>query len=616
VPPVPTRPRPAGARIAAAGASITRADWLILLPVLCPAILLLAGNDAFAFDPPGFLDSFIYLGYFWHYPEHLWVFDHNSNYKISRLPWVLPGAAAHALLSPVPAALVLAYVTLTGAAVALYLQIRDALRDRYAAAALGVMLACCTGMHAPGGWYYQALPAATYYLWSCWLLTRAAISSRRSAGWAFAAGASFAAAVHTHVFLIVFAPLLALLYWGVLCAAGERRPPRWGSMVASVTAGAVGLTVMLAAFNRATGGEFLFFLPQFELSFKLADTDPWWLPAKQWLPGATYLVLPFAFTLIGLAGVPGPWKGERRLAATLVALPCLATVITCVFQFWSRVTTLDYDYMAFVLYLHAFPAAAVALRRLDPDRRRVGAVFGVAAVILASLLFLMPTELPAAMTALVRHVGLAGSARIVPPLLLGVAGAAAVAITPRRFRLPIVAVWFAIMNAWTAPQPSAYGVHTPGSRQAMLQTFRDVDDFTERLDPTLIGIKFWLSSETLNTAEGPLESQQVFDSLLATRGWLTNLFGRSSPGLPIETLTIQHLSRATCVGILSSPARQAALARAMSEHYAALDRPLGIVANQQFVRGDLAVALTVLKPLDAKAHPLTAAPCLAPEPEP
>ena len=76
-------------------------DRFLLFPLLAPAVLLAAGNDAFGFDPPGYLDSFVYVGYFWHYPEHLWVFDDNSNYKISRLPWILPGYVLHALAGPV-----------------------------------------------------------------------------------------------------------------------------------------------------------------------------------------------------------------------------------------------------------------------------------------------------------------------------------------------------------------------------------------------------------------------------------------------------------------------------------------------------------------------------------
>src|SRR3954470_23708217 len=200
-----------------------RFDRLLLFPLLCPAALLLAANDGFGFDPPGFTDAFMYLGYFWHYPEHLWLFDDPVNYKISRLPWLLPGFVAHTLLAPIPAARVLAYCTLASAAGALYLHVRDTLRDRYAAAFASTMFACCTPLHGPGGWYYHTLAATGYYLWSCWLMTRAATAERRRAAWAAAAGACFAAAVHTHLFLMVFAPLLALLYWGALNAYENQR---------------------------------------------------------------------------------------------------------------------------------------------------------------------------------------------------------------------------------------------------------------------------------------------------------------------------------------------------------------------------------------------------------
>jgi hypothetical protein len=592
---------------------VRRLDWLVLYPLLCPAVLVMANNDGFGFDPPGWLDSFMYLGYFWHYPEHLWVFDDNSNYKISRLPWLLPGVAAHALFSPVTAARVLAYGTLASAAVALYLHVRDAIQDRYAAAFVGVLLACCTGMHAPGGWYYHALPAAGYYLWSCWLTTRAARAGRRAAAWAAGAGACFAAAVHTHVFLVVFAPLLLLLYWGALDVEGGQRWARWRTATTSAFVGAATLTAALAAINRISGGEWLFFLPQVEIALTLSQHDRWWLPADQWLPGATYLVLPIALMVTGLSTAFGAWKREQRLNGTLVVLPCLALAMTCVFQFWTRETTLDFDYMAFVLYLHAFAAAATAVAcSTDAGWRRLALLACSTALVLLPLLALMPADLPTVMSRLVERVGLMQSPRIVPPILLSLIGIAIASAVPRRIRVVVVAVWFSIINAWIAPQPTAYGFGTPGIRQEMLETFREADLFTHRLDPTMIGIKYWMSTEDLPTPQGPLPSQQVFDSFLATRAWLTNLFARASPGLPIETLTREHLERAPCLGILSSLERQAPLAQAMMTHYASVDQPLVVIAERQFRRDDFAFALTVLRPVSrARRSATDPRPCSA-----
>src|SRR4051812_38912470 len=578
-----------------------RFDRLLLFPLLCPAALLLAANDGFGFDPPGFTDAFMYLGYFWHYPEHLWLFDDPVNYKISRLPWLLPGFVAHTLLAPIPAARVLAYCTLASAAVALYLHVRDTLRDRYAAAFASTMFACCTPLHGPGGWYYHTLAATGYYLWSCWLMTRAATAERRRAAWAATARACFAAAVHTHLFLMVFAPLLALLYWGALNAYENQRSPRWVTTTASVVAGGVGLTALLAVVNRITGGVVFFFLPQLQIALKLARHDDWWRPAAQWLPDATYLVLPIAMIAAGLSTGYRVWKRSERPAGTLVLLPCVALALTCVFQFWRHVTTLDYDYMAFVLFPHAVAAGATAVWAFRPaasdaSRHPRGVLAISAAVILAPLLLLMPTTLPTLMNEAAARVGLAHVARIVPPLLFSLAGVIVTRIAPRAVQWAVIAVWFSIVNAWIAPQPAAYGVGTPGTRQEMLETFRDADEFAHRLDPSLVGIKYWISSENLTTPYGLLQSQQVFDSFVGTRAWLTNLFGRTSPGLPIEQLTLEHLERASCIGILSSRDQQAALAHAMMAHYASLERPLQVLAERRFERSEFGFALTVLRP--------------------
>jgi hypothetical protein len=143
-------------------------DRFLLVPLLTPIVLVAAGNDAFGFDPPGYLDSFMYLGYFWHYPEHLPLLD--DYYKISRLAWILPGYVMHAIGGVIAGSILLAYATLTAGAVALYLLVRDALHDRTSAAVVAIAWACCTWVHGVGGWNYHMLAAADYYLLACWLI--------------------------------------------------------------------------------------------------------------------------------------------------------------------------------------------------------------------------------------------------------------------------------------------------------------------------------------------------------------------------------------------------------------------------------------------------------------
>jgi hypothetical protein len=164
-------------------------------------------------------------------------------------------------------------------------------------------------------------------------------------------------------------------------------------------------------------------------------------------------------------------------------------------------------------------------------------------------------------------------------------------------RVIALAVWFSVVNAWIAPGPSAYGLGTPGYLQSMLHLFREADRVTTEIDPTLIGIKYWMSNESLSTPTGDVPLRSVFDSFLSTRAWFTNLLGRKSPSPPIEQLTLADLDRGACIGVLSSVASQARLQGEMQAHFASLDRPLRAVAVTQFENNGLSFALSVLKPV-------------------
>jgi hypothetical protein len=178
--------------------------------------------------------------------------------------------------------------------------------------------------------------------------------------------------------------------------------------------------------------------------------------------------------------------------------------------------------------------------------------------------------------------------------------------SPRRLRILAFAVWFALVNTWIAPGRMAYGIGTPGIHREMLSLFSEADRFATELDPSLVGIKYWISGSQISTGENEVVTG-AFDSFVATRTWLTNLLGRKSPGPPIEQLTLADVDRGVCIGLLSSVDAQQRLRSAMEERFAKLGRPLGRVAERRFERAELGFALTVLKPLStADAGP---APC-------
>jgi hypothetical protein len=578
-------------------------DRFLLFPLLTPAVLLAAGNDGFGFDAPGFVDPFAYLGNFWHYAEHLPRFD--NDYKISRLPWVLSGFAAHALGGEIVGAYILNYLTLAASAVALYLLVRDALNDRATASVIAVAWACCTQVHGVGGWNYHVLAAGAYYLAACWLVLRAAsgTSPQRAA---FLAGVFLACAVHTHVFLVAFFPLVALLYWFALPTAQVRPLEQSLRHAALLVIGALAVTGALMVVNGVTGGEWLFFENQITYTVREAQAsiNPWWIsdPLK-WMPTATYLVIPALFLMVGLSQLRGmPSQPRSRLKISLVAQAWGAFAVLCFFQFARRLPMLDHDYFAFVLYLPAFPCAAAALagrESIEGRRTSLTTVAIAALVMIGSLMFLLPTALPRVLGAASIAIGLAQLPQVALPLIIGALGTLVMMFLSGPARLVVFALWFSVVNAWIAPLRTDYGIGTPGSKQPMAVLFREVDRFTADLDPTLSGIKYWWVDELVPTPHGDIQLNYAFDSFVATRGWMASLFGGESPLLPVNRLTVEHLGATTCLGLLSSTARHEELRKALSFRFETLGHPLGVVASRMFQRDSMSFELTVFKPLSA-----------------
>jgi hypothetical protein len=148
----------------------------------------------------------------------------------------------------------------------------------------------------------------------------------------------------------------------------------------------------------------------------------------------------------------------------------------------------------------------------------------------------------------------------------------------------------------------------------MLALFREADTFTTELDTGLTGIKYWIADERVTTPAGDVDLAAVFNSFVATRTWLTNLLGRTSPGPPIHQLTATVFERGPCIGLLSSTQTQPKLQHEMMAHFERLGRPLQEVAVRRFERPNLSFALTVLKEPDPPGRSARAAalrpPCL------
>src|SRR5215472_12545328 len=73
-------------------------DWNIVLLLGVMMIMPLLASQDWLFDPPGNIDAFKYVGLFLIFGRHLP--EAEADYKISRLPWVLPGVILYKLFTP------------------------------------------------------------------------------------------------------------------------------------------------------------------------------------------------------------------------------------------------------------------------------------------------------------------------------------------------------------------------------------------------------------------------------------------------------------------------------------------------------------------------------------
>ncbi|MEX2301439.1 MAG: hypothetical protein WD733_10915 [Bryobacterales bacterium] len=284
--------------------------------LVCYPLLLLAISSNWIFTPAGYIDPWVYYGYF----QDLIAFKNDdflaTHYYGSRLAWILPGYGVHRLLgNPEAASIVLHLAVYYLAVLSLYFTLKGAVGRR--GALLGSLL---LGGYAfflnAAGWDYVDGAGIAYCLLSLAFLTHG--SGRRAASIAYlAAGAAAASMVHANLLCLIFCPLLGL-YWLASVKINHGRFPSIGASSIALwwfVAGASLLSFLLGLVNYWICGAWLFFLPSIRFALhSMATTNPWAVPGTQWLAHAKWLVLPaMTFVAVGVSAIAA-WKRRQALA--------------------------------------------------------------------------------------------------------------------------------------------------------------------------------------------------------------------------------------------------------------------------------------------------------------
>jgi hypothetical protein len=512
--------RPPAPETAGVWSALRRADSFLLLILLYP-LLLLAISSNWIFSLGGYIDPWVYFGYFRDFIALKNDSVLASHYYGSRLSWLLPGFLAHRFLNPETASVVLHLGVYYLAVFSLYVTLRRAVGRRGALIAALLMGGYAYFLNA-AGWDYVDGAGIAYCLLSIAFLTRAACGASPPAN-SVAAGAAAAAMVHANFVCLVLCPLLGI-YWFALArihapdaappAAIPRVPPAWKALGLAL-AGAASLTALLCVVNYWICGTWLFFLPSVRFVLQsVAAVNPWAVPAAQWLPGAKWLALP----LVVLAAVAGPALAARirrqplTYAAASAALFAIVCVLFAVLESAGD-PVLQLSYYASYLLPWLFLALGAALSPLLGGLSTAG----FAAVgIVCGLAFPFPLWGLNVWNQLAAPFGLwlplALGALLVPALLLK---------QPARGALPLAL--FALCACHATLAPFAY---SPSQRHAARLSFLRITQAAERVrDLTATAnLLFWYDRHEQGFPE--------FLSLNSVFIWGHRTLGMDFPALP------------------------------------------------------------------------------------
>jgi hypothetical protein len=337
-------------------------------------------------NPQSYLDCWIYTALFTHFDYVYGAFT--SSYYTSRLPWIIPGIAANALLPPVGAFFLLHITFFVGGALFAFGLLRRFYGNRvavigYAALLLSVLFYDSHSNDYPDGAMLTYLLGAAYF-------ALGAQHSRLRWLRMVAAGFFAAAALGTNLFSAVAVAGLVLVYV-VVFSAGAGFLQRVARDTAFVLAGMAALVAACGAVAKTHGGEFLFLMPSWRFA-RTIETASWKRPGYEWMLGETQLLIP-VFLLVVLLFLLARtrlrgWQSDPplRFAAGSALFLLYMDVVIGVWEFFHSGDFLEvYYYFSIFIVPVAFALGSVIylLARSNPawlDARTLAA--GVVAAVL------------------------------------------------------------------------------------------------------------------------------------------------------------------------------------------------------------------------------------------
>jgi hypothetical protein len=338
--------------------------------VLAAAGVVFSVTRAPVYNRPNAIDPWLYTAAFVNFDYVHQFFG--STYYVSRLPWIIPGLATHAIFEPHVAHLVLHFVFFAAGVGAAFVIVRR-LGSRSAAFAAAALLGLSQMYYNAHYTDYVDGAVITFIL-----IGGALLLTRRAGIWRWVAlagaGFAFAAAVGTYLLAPIFFVGLVVPY--LLVAPSLRRV---ALDAVALVGGAASLLVVCGTFSLAHDGPFWFIGPQIEFA-RNASASAYSLKGWSWVHSSSRLIafgLTAAVSIIVLAFLV--LRGGLRRSAERMVIGLLAyfvTTISVVFL-WDLAAggnVLEYTYSADLLLPAVVVGLGAILAALVEDRPRAAAL--------------------------------------------------------------------------------------------------------------------------------------------------------------------------------------------------------------------------------------------------
>jgi hypothetical protein len=348
-------------------------------------------NDSWVFPTPaGWIDPYVYTGYFFNLRQFLNVFA--NTYYGARLPWLLLGFLVHHVFSPVPATYVLRLVLIYASSFSLFVILYLLFNNAIGSAVAAMLLSAHSYFLWAVGWDYVDGVGIGLILMSVAGLTVAARTKYKRPALILAGVCQFGM-VSTYIMLLLLIPFQL---WWYISLSRERQKRLWLTSAAYLFGGWSIALILLGTVNYAVSGHFLFFLPQMKAALQIGGNPGRWKAVNYgWVANATWLLFPAIsvtagmITWLALRISQGARKrcGKRldevNLCAAQLVLLALLFLAMEIKGFWLLQLSFYADYLIPAVFILIGSALAVAFTASKP-LRGVPWVIGAAVILLSS----------------------------------------------------------------------------------------------------------------------------------------------------------------------------------------------------------------------------------------